>query len=68
MQQHEDGRPIVLKLDQRKIHRVKYYPAKYVHKTDDRGKDEVTEEVYERALGKDCWRMARQLCLCRKSW
>ena len=43
---NEDGRPIVLKLDQRKIQRVKYYPAKYIHKTDDQGKDQTTEDVY----------------------
>ena len=43
---NEDGRPIVLKLDQRKIQRVKYYPAKFIHKMDDQGKDQRTEEVY----------------------
>ena len=43
---NEDGRPIVLKLDQRKIHRVKYYPAKYIHKTNDQGEDHTTGEVY----------------------
>ena len=43
---NEDGRPIVLKLDQHKIQRVKYYPDKYIHKTDDQGKDQTTEDVY----------------------
>ena len=43
---NEDGRPIVLKLDQRKIQRVKYYPEKYIHKTDDQGKDQTAEDVY----------------------
>ena len=42
----EDGMPIVLKLDQRKIHRVKYYPAKFIHKTNDQGADHTTDEVY----------------------
>jgi hypothetical protein len=43
---NEDGRPVFLKLDQRKIHRVKYHPDKYIHKMDDQGKDQMTEEVY----------------------
>jgi hypothetical protein len=46
---NEDGRPIVLKLDQRQIHRVKYYPAKLVHKTDDQGEDDMMPEVYAKA-------------------
>lgn len=45
---NKDGRPIFLKLDQRKIHRVKYCPDKYIHKTDDQGKDEMMEEVYSK--------------------
>jgi hypothetical protein len=45
---NEDGRPIFLKLDQRKIHRVKYCPDKYFHKTNDQGKDEMTDEVYRK--------------------
>ena len=43
---NEEGRPIVLQLDQRRIHRVKYFPAKYVHKTNDQGEDATTDEVY----------------------
>jgi hypothetical protein len=43
---NEEGRPIVLQLDQRRIHRVKYYPVKYAHKTNDQGEDATTDEVY----------------------
>ena len=49
---NEDGSPIVLKLDDRKITRVKYHPPKFVHKTDKQGIDHVTNEVF----GNGSWR------------
>ena len=47
---NEDGRPTVLKIDDRKITRVKYVPPKYVHKTDNNGNDHKTEEVYAKGI------------------
>ena len=40
-----DGKMAVVKLDNRTIIRVKYYPAKHVHRTDDQGNEEKTEEL-----------------------
>jgi hypothetical protein len=45
-----DGRTTVLKLDNRTITRVKYVPPKFVHITDDQGKDHKTEEVYAKGI------------------
>ena len=45
----EDGKMAIVKLDNC---RVKYYPAKHVHRTDDKGNEEKTEERYARAFGK----------------
>jgi hypothetical protein len=41
----EDATLTVLKLDERKIIRVKYIPTTYVHRTDEWGKDITTKEV-----------------------
>jgi hypothetical protein len=48
----EDGMLVMIKVDQRKIIRVKYHPPKYVHKTDGRGKDHVTNEVRAKGFWK----------------
>jgi hypothetical protein len=39
-----------VKLDQRNICRVKYCLEKYVHVTDDKGKEHVTDEVSVKAM------------------
>jgi hypothetical protein len=49
---NEDGTLTVLRLDQRKITRLKYHPPTFVHKTDDWGQDHVTDEVYANAIWK----------------
>jgi hypothetical protein len=49
---NKDGSPIVLKLDEQKITRVKYHPPKFVHKMDKQGIDHVTNEVF----GNGSWR------------
>jgi hypothetical protein len=48
----EDGKSAVVKLDNRTIIRVKYYPAKHVHRTDDQGNEEKTEELYAKGIWK----------------
>jgi hypothetical protein len=41
-----------VKLDQRNIYRVKYYAEKYVHVTDDKGIEHVTDQVSVKAMWK----------------
>ena len=48
----EDGRSIVIKVDDRKITRVKYVTPKYMHKTDDHGNDRKTKELHAHAIWK----------------
>ena len=49
---NEDGVFARVKLDQRNICRVKYCPEKYVHETDDKGVEYVTNEVHVKAMWK----------------
>jgi hypothetical protein len=49
---NEDGMLTILKLDDRKIARVKYYPPKFIHRMDDQGGDHVTQEVYAKGIWK----------------
>jgi hypothetical protein len=47
---NQDGVFARVKLDQRNICRVKYCPKKYVHVTDDKGIEHVTDKVCVKAL------------------
>jgi hypothetical protein len=49
---NQDGVFARVKLDQRNICRVKYCPEKYVHVTDDKGIEHVTDEVHVKAMWK----------------
>ena len=49
---NEDGVFASIKLDQRNICRVKYFPEKYVHMTNDKGIEHVTEEVCVKTMWK----------------
>jgi hypothetical protein len=48
----EDGMIAMLKLDDRNITRVKYHPPKYLHKNDERGNDQVTNEICANGIWK----------------
>jgi hypothetical protein len=49
----EDGKFAKVKVDDRTIIRVKYYPTKYKHKTDEDGSNEhVTDEIYAEGVWK----------------
>jgi hypothetical protein len=49
---NEHGMLAMLKLDDRNITRVKYHPPKYLHKNDERGNDQVTNEICANGIWK----------------
>ena len=47
---NDDGMLTVVKLDERKIIRVKYLPPKFMHKYDKTRGDHITDQVYAKGI------------------